>query len=379
MQNIRLSDAVKQEIVNQYFAGTPVAALCVQHGIPRSTLYTWIHRFSPLKTASEKTVSYQEYTNLKRRFDKLEKQLEVIRLAGCGTSAPLKEKLTALEKLHGQFSVHVLCDALNVSRGTFYNHVFRRKKTPWYDTRREDLRVQVRTIFEENKQRFGSQKINAILAERGIKSSPKYVAELMREMGLYCIGRNAKREYKKQTNLRGRPNVLRRQFDVSEPNRVWVSDITSFMVKEKYYYICVIIDLFSRKIIAHGISDINSTYLVFSTFKKARDSRKPTGELMFHSDQGVQYTSHTFQKLMRMNNIVQSFSKTGSPHDNAVAEAFFSSMKKEELYRTNYKSEREFRAGVEEYIQFYNTKRPHATLKFKTPEWYESQHKSKLK
>ena len=208
MQNIRLNDTTKQEIVNQYFAGTPVAALCAQNGIPRSTLYAWIHRFSPLKTASEKTVSYQEYTNLKRRFDKLEKQLEVIRLAGCGTSAPLKEKLTALEKLYGQFSVHVLCYALNVSRGTFYNHVFHRKKTPWYDTRREDLRVQVRTIFDENKQRFGSQKISAILAERGIKSSPKYVAELMREMGLYCIGRNAKREYKKQTNLRGRPNVL---------------------------------------------------------------------------------------------------------------------------------------------------------------------------
>ena len=160
---------------------------------------------------------------------------------------------------------------------------------------------------------------------------------------------------------------------------MWVSDITSFMVKEKYYYICVIIDLFSRKIIAHGISDINSTYLVSSTFRKARESRNPTGELMFHSDQSVQYTSHTFQKLMRMNNIVQSFSKTGSPHDNAVVEAFFSSMKKEELYRTNYKSEREFRAGVDEYIQFYNTKRPHATLKFKTPEWHETQYKSKLK
>ena len=92
---------------------------------------------------------------------------------------------------------------------------------------------------------------------------------------------------------------------------------------------------------------------------------------MFHSDRGTQYTSKSFQNLLRVNNIVQSFSKTGSPHDNAVAEAFFSSMKKEELYRTNYKSEREFRESVEDYITFYNQKRPHGYLKYKMPDKFE--------
>jgi transposase InsO family protein len=374
----QFTDAQKQEITAQYHTGTPVAELCSRHNIPRSTLYRWIHQFSPLKTVTDNTICYQQYLDLKRHADKLERKLEVIKAAGCGLVAPLQEKLVALEQLYGQYSVHTLCDALDVSRGTFYNHIFRRKDVTEYDKRREEIRAQVQIVFEDYKQRLGAKKICAVLADRGIRTSSNYVAELMQEMGLQCIGRNAKREYKKQVHRRGRPNVLHQQFDVLEPNRVWVSDITCFTVKEKFYYICVVIDLFSRKIIAHGVSIKNSTYLVTSTFKKAFVGRTPPEGLMFHSDQGVQYTSHTFQKLLRMNKVVQSFSKTGSPHDNAVAEAFFSSMKKEELYRNNYKSEREFRVSVEEYIQFYNTKRPHTTLAFRTPERYEAQYLAKI-
>ncbi|MDR0839993.1 MAG: IS3 family transposase [Christensenellaceae bacterium] len=373
----KYTETQKQEIVALYTTGTSVAELCAQYGVPRSTLYFWIHRFSSLKTITEKTVYYQEYLDLKRHADKLERQLEVIKAAGCGMDAPLQEKLAALERLYGQYSVHTLCDALEVSRGTFYNHIFRRTKISVYDRRREEIREQVQIVFEECKQRYGAKKICAVLADRGIRTSSKYVAELMREMDLQCVGRNAKREYQKQVNRRGRPNVLKQQFDVSEPNCVWVSDITYFKVKDKFYYICTIIDLFSRKVIAHGISPKNSTYLVTSTFKKAFESRMPPQGIMFHSDQGVQYTSHSFQKLLRMNKVVQSFSKTGRPNDNAVAEAFFSSMKKEELYRTNYKSEREFRTAVDDYIYFYNVERPHAGLAYRTPDRIETQYQAK--
>ncbi len=375
MQN-QLTDTQKQEITAQYHAGISVAELCAQYAIPRSTLYRWIKQFSPLKTVTDNTIYYQQYFDLKHA-DKLERKLEVIKAAGCGMAAPLQEKLAALEKLYGQYSVHTLCDALDVSRGTFYNHIFRRKDVTEYDKRREEIRAQVQIVFEEYKQRLGAKKICAVLADREIRTSASYVAELMQEMGLQCIGRNAKREYKKQLNRRGRPNVLHQQFDVSEPNRVWVSDITCFIVKEKFYYICVVIDLFARKVIAHGVSVKNSTYLVTSTFKRAFTSRTPPEGLVFHSDQGTQYTSHTFQKLLRMYKVVQSFSKTGSPQDNAVAEAFFSSIKKEELYRTNYKSELEFRKSVDDYIDFYNAKRPHTTLAFRTPDHFEAQHLAK--
>lgn len=104
----KLTDSEKQEIIAQYHAGISVIDLCAQHRVPRSTLYFWINRFSPLKTITEKTICYQEYLYLKRHADKLEKRLEVIKAAGCGMAAPLQEKLVALEKLYGQYSVHAL-------------------------------------------------------------------------------------------------------------------------------------------------------------------------------------------------------------------------------------------------------------------------------
>ena len=159
---------------------------------------------------------------------------------------------------------------------------------------------------------------------------------------------------------------------MSEPNRVWVSDTTHFRVKEKSHYICVIIDLFSRKIVAHGISPNHSTYLITSTFKRALKGRNHPQQLTFHSDQGVQYRSKIFRNLLHVNKIVQSFSRSGKPHDNAVAEAFFSALKKEELYRINFKSEQEFRECVDTYMIFYNSQRPHGTLAHRTPDKFEA-------
>ena len=142
-------------------------------------------------------------------------------------------------------------------------------------------------------------------------------------------------------------------------------------------HVCVILDLFSRKVVAHRVSPKNSTYLVTSTFRQAYRNRNEPQHLMFHSDQGPQYTSNTFRKLLRMNKVVQSFSKSGRPHDNAVAESFFASMKREEIYRTQYHSERQFMESVDTYIEFYNTKRPHSTLNYKTPDGFELLHEQR--
>ena len=268
-------------------------------------------------------------------------------------------------------SVYALCDALEVSRGTFYNHVFRRKKITEYDLRREELRQKIKEVFDESKQRFGAGKIRAILVEQGTIVSDRYVSELMQEMGLQSIGRNSKREYLKQIARNKRSNRLQQQFNVSEPNKVWVSDTTCFKIENKYYYICIVLDLFSRKIVAYRISPKHSTYLITSTVRRALKERNHPQGFTFHSDQGTQYTSKAFRNLLRMNKIVQSFSRSGRPHDNAVAEAFFSALKKEELYRTNFQSEREFYKSVDSYIKFYNTERPHGTLSYKTPEQFE--------
>lgn len=133
----------------------------------------------------------------------------------------------------------------------------------------------------------------------------------------------------------------------------------------------MILDLFSRKVIAHAISKKNSTQLVTSTFKQAIACRDHVKSLIFHSDRGSQYLSFAFQKLLREHNIKQSVSAPGRPHDNAVAEAFFASLKRENLYRKEYSNERAFRAGISEYIKFYNEIRPHKLLKNRTPSQFE--------
>lgn len=369
--NKKYSKEIITATIEQYHGGQSVAILCTEYSVPRSTIYSWIKQYRKLKSSSNVKISFRDYYDLKRKYDRLKERLEIIKAAECSLSAPLKEKLEALERLYGQYNVHVLCEALDISRGTFYNHIFRRKKTAWYEIRREELREQVKTVFDESKQRFGAKRIRAILSEQGIKISVEYVSELMREMGLQSIGRNSKSEYKKQVSLTKRQNRLQQKFDVSEPNRVWVSDTTQFKVKDKRYYICIILDLFSRKVVAHKISTKHSTYLITSVFKRAFEDRAHPQQLMFHSDQGTQYTSNAFRKLLYVNKVVQSFSRSGRPCDNAVAESFFSALKKEELYRINFKAEREFYESVENYIIFFNTKRPHTTLAYKTPDQFE--------
>lgn len=115
---------------------------------------------------------------------------------------------------------------------------------------------------------------------------------------------------------------------------MWVSDVTCFKLKDCWYYISAVIDLFSRRVVSYGISPKNSTRLITSTFKAAWSQREPGEGLVFHSNQGAQYTAYSFQKLLRERGVTQSFSNPGTPHDNAVEETFFSTLKKEELYRT---------------------------------------------
>lgn len=140
-----------------------------------------------------------------------------------------------------------------------------------------------------------------------------------------------------------------------------------FKFRDYYYYICAILDLFARKVIAYRVSKKNSTQLVTFTFRQAYSERAPEPGLIFHSDRGAQYTSFSFEKLLQEKQVVQSFSRSGKPHDNAVMESFFSCLKKEELYRYRYSSESEFLKGIERYITFYNEKRPHSSIHYKTP------------
>ena len=370
----------KIKAIRRYQKGESIKSLSEALHISQSTLYQWRRAYCSIETPN-RTYTPSEFDAVSRRLQKLEHHLEIIRLSGYLSNIPLQKKLATLERLYHQpdspYSVHELCDALGVARGTFYNHIFRRADRSKREDEQTQLMLKVKQIFDDSDQRFGSEKIRAVLAASGIRVSAKRVAGIMQELGLYSIRVDAKKQFKQKQQY-VKQNLLKREFSADHPNQIWVSDITYFKVKSYRIYLCIILDLYSRKIVAWRVSHHMSTNLVTATFKAAFGERDKPDNLTFHSDRGKQYTSETFVELLQKCGVKQSFSATALPLDNAVAETFFSTFKREEAYRREYTSEQHFRRSVEEYVRFYNEIRPHQTLNYKTPQAFEEDYQSRF-
>ena len=367
------STKFKTEVVKRHQSGEPILALSRELRIAQSTIYHWRKEYCSIKTAN-RTYTPKEFDVLSRRLEKLEHEMEIIKRSGYIADVPLQKKLSVLENIYRQadntYSVHELCEALDIARGTFYNYIFRRADHSKREEAQIELMRLVQQVFDDNSQRFGAEKIRVTLAASGVRVGTKRIAAIMQELGLQSIRPDAKKQYKKQQQYK-KQNLLERQFTADQPNQIWVSDITYFKVNDYWMYLCIILDLFSRRIVGYRVSRNASTNLVTSTFRTAfRERGNPSG-LTFHSDRGRQYTSAAFTALLQKCGVKQSFSATARPHDNAVAETFFASFKKEEAYRREYTSEQSYRKSVEQYIRFYNELRPHRTLKYKTPQAFE--------
>lgn len=354
----KYTDEQKQEVIERYANGESVSDIVIDFQIPRSTIYSWIKENQNSNNGKKKEVNLKNFRALEKKVAHLEGIVEILQSIDCTTNSPLNIKLAALEDLYGQYSVHMICDALKVPRGTFYNHIFRNKRdNTWYAKRREEFRIRIQEIYDDNNQIFGAAKITAIMKKEGFRISIGMVRELMRDMGLISIRQDSKDLYDKEQ--RKYKNHLNQEFTATHPNEIWVSDVTCFRYKEQVFYICAILDLYSRMVVGFRISHKNSTQLTKGTFKRAYENRKPKSNLLFHTDRGSNYHSKTFCTYLKSLGITQSFSKAHVPYDNSVMESFFSSLKREELYRTKYRSENEFRPAVKNYILFYNEKRSH--------------------
>jgi len=363
----------KNEVIIRYESGQTIALISKETGISRGTIYSWLKQSKKEKL---KPINMHTFNLMKQKCERLTQMVEILKTAPCTVNSPRIEKYEAIKELSSKYSISLLCEAFDVPKGSYFNYLLRNKNgNTLAAQKREELKPIIETIFHNNNEIFGSGKIHAILKDRGYKVSKETVADIMHENGLFPIRTSSKKLYlKKQAKKK---NLLNRQFNVNRPNEVWVGDVTYYNFKEKNYYICVILDLFSRKIISCRVSLHNSTQLISAAFKAAYASRNTYKPLMFHSDQGANYTSKTYQKLLRDYNVEQSFSKAGAPYDNSAVESFFKNMKAEELYRTRYHSEFEFRKAVDKYIEFYNTKRPHNYLNNKTPDEAENNYYQK--
>ena len=282
---MRYSEQEKIKIVCHFQNGATVQEICQQYGISRSTLYRWVA--APRTTTPDgEIISLKEIRQLQRKVERLQAVVQILKAVNCTVSSHLHDKFAEMEKLRGQFEDYLLCDALDVPRGSFYNYVvYGKKENTWYHKRRKEYSTLIQKIFDENRQIVGAKKIYEILKKEGHHVSEAFVRERMQELGLSSVRERSKAiaiYQDRQKRDLSKKDLLQQRFQAAKPNQVWVSDVTCY--------------------------------------------------------------------------------------DNAVAESFFATLKREELYRRDYTSEKHLTQALASYIDYYNSKRPHKTLGYLTPQ-----------
>jgi putative transposase len=269
-----------------------------------------------------------------------------------------------------------MCQALGVSASGYY--AWSRRPESAHAQRDRQLRVLVRTSFDASKQRYGSPRIHEDLLEQKIRVSRKRVIRLMQEEGLKA---RARKRFKCTTmSDHEQPvaaNLLDRQFTAAAPNRCWVGDTTEFLIGESgKLYLAAILDLFSRFVVGWAVSAINDRHLTLKALGMALKRRCPAAGLLHHSDQGCTYASEDYQRMLDANGITCSMSRRGDCYDNAVMEAFFSSVKSETADR--FESCGDAKMELFDYIEmFYNQRRRHSTLGQISPAEFEKRAKAR--
>jgi transposase InsO family protein len=269
------------------------------------------------------------------------------------------------------FHIDLMSKVLKVSRSGYYawlrRPVSERQKYNMY------LSERIRSIYEQRKRVYGCLRITAELKDEGFSCSKNRIARLMRKQGITA---RTKRRFRVTTNsnhkLRVAENLVEMRFNPEKKNNIWTTDITYIWTREGWLYLSVILDLWSREIISWNAERIMDENLVIKTLEKALKSRKPNGELILHSDRGSQYASIKLRKVLKENNIQQSMSAKGNCYDNAPTESFFSTLKRELVYRERFKTREEAKQKLFEYIEvFYNRQRRHSTLGYLSPMQFE--------
>jgi putative transposase len=268
--------------------------------------------------------------------------------------------------------VRLMCDALEVSPAGYYAWLGR--PPSFQQQRREALLVLIRGVHAEAKGRYGSPRVHAALAGSDGARSVNTVAKIMRDNDIRA--KSARKFRCKTTDsnhaLPVSANVLDREFDPEGPNQAWVADITYIPTREGWLYLAVVEDLYSRMVVGWSMSESMESRLVVDALEMAVQRRLPGEGLLAHSDRGSQYASEHYQLLLGKHGIECSMSAVGQCWDNAPAESFFASLKKELVHDEDYQTRQEARASIFEYVEvFYNNKRLHSSLGYVTPAAYE--------
>lgn len=272
------------------------------------------------------------------------------------------------------YPIAMLCRVLKLSRSSYYKWC--KREPSKREKENQELLGQIRTIHSESRESYGSLKIQKVLAAQGRNVGRPRIVRLMKMANLSAKRvRLTRRTTQRSGQKRAAPNLLNQKFEVQAPNKVWLSDITYIRVKEKWLYLAAVLDLYSRRIIGWSMSQRMTEELTLDALGMALQHRRPKGEqLMHHSDQGSQYTSDGYLKLLDSQEIQVSMSGAGNCYDNAPMESFFSNLKLELIYHESFDSVSQARQAIFDYIEvFYNRSRVHSSIGYVAPEEYEQQ------
>jgi len=269
------------------------------------------------------------------------------------------------------FPVEFMCEQLGVSRSGFY--AWRERPESARQQEDKQLAQEVAQAHRDSRGTYGSPRVHAELRARGRRVSRKRVARLMGEQKL--AARRRRRSVRTTDSHHSHPvapNVLERDFSPSQPNSTWATDITYVWTGEGWLYLAVVLDLFSRSVVGWSMSERIDTKLVLGALQMALEGRQPPQGLIHHSDRGSQYASAEYRQALASRGIQCSMSRKGNCWDNAVVESFFSSLKMELVYLTDFVTRHQARSALFEYIEvFYNRRRRHSSLGYLSPMEYE--------
>lgn len=273
---------------------------------------------------------------------------------------------------HGKrLGVRYLCDWLNVSRSGYY--AWRHRKTSTRYTSDMSLLVHIKNAFVASRNTYGSPRVFQALKRVGMRVSEKRVARLMREHGLVA---RAQKTYSKPAKVKFFYKAIENQRkDINKPtdiNQQWSGDVTYLKVGQRWHYLAVVIDLYSRRVIGWAFGKNKSTDLTMKALRLALSKRKPTSSVLFHTDRGAEYRAHVVQAFLVKHNMISSMNRPGCCTDNAEVESFFHSLKGDVIRGNIFNSFKELHTLLKGYMNsFYNRQRLHSSLGYKTPAEYE--------
>ncbi|MEZ7210358.1 IS3 family transposase [Pantoea ananatis] len=380
MSGKRYPEEFKIEAVKQVVdRGYSVASVATRLDITTHSLYAWIKKYGPdSSTNKEQSDAQAEIRRLQKELKRVTDERDIFKKSRGVLRKTVRLRYAFIRDNTCCWPVRLLCRVLDVHPSGFYAWL----QQPHSQRHQADLRLtgQIKQFWLESGCVYGYRKIHLDLRDSGQQCGVNRVWRLMKRVGIKAqVGYRSPRARKGEASIVS-PNRLQRQFNPDAPDERWVTDITYIRTHEGWLYLAVVVDLFSRKIIGWSMQSRMTKDIVLNALLMAVWRRNPQKQVLVHSDQGSQYTSHEWQSFLKSHGLEGSMSRRGNCHDNAVAESFFQLLKRERIKKKIYGTREEARSDIFGYIEmFYNSKRRHGSSNQMSPTEYENQYYQRLR